>query len=187
MEDFDPIGGGFLVRGIINFFSGGAGGSGGDFSTIYSILDVFKVIFIFFLVLFVCGIIYVIYEFRKLRPNYKLVYEESAPPQKKITKSHWGKIMERFNAGTESDWRLAIVEADSLVDEVFKKIGFGGETLGERIASISEREVHSIPELKEAHKLRNNLVHTPGYKITREDAERALRHYHKVLEELEMV
>src|SRR3989344_5126777 len=187
MENFVPIGGGFLVQGIVDFFSGKSGGGAWDFSTIYSILAFLKVIFIFFLVLFVCGIIYVIYEFRKLRPNYKLVYNENAVPQKKVTKSHWGKIMARFGAGTESDWRLAIVEADSLVDEVFKKIGFTGETLGERISSITPNEVHSIAELRDAHKIRNNLVHTPGYKISREEAERALRHYQKVLEELEMI
>ncbi|KKT78979.1 hypothetical protein A2W48_01330 [Candidatus Giovannonibacteria bacterium RIFCSPHIGHO2_12_44_12] len=187
MENFDPIGGGFLIKRIVDFFSGASGGSGGDFSAVYSILAVFKIIFILFLALFICGIVYVIYELRKFRPKYKLVYRESTVPQKKIMKSHWGKIMERFNAGTESDWRLAIVEADSLVDEVFKKIGFAGETLGDRISSISEQEVHSVAELKSAHQVRNNLVHTPGYKLSREDADRTMRHYHKVLEELEMI
>ena len=177
-----------MVRWIADFLSGNSGvGGGRDFSAIYSILGFFKIIFIFFLALFVIGIVYVIYELRKFRPNYKLVYEESTLPQRKLAGEHWIKIMQRFNAGTESDWRLAIVEADSLVDEIFKRIGFDGETLGERIASISEREVHSIPELKDAHKMRNNLVHTPGYKIKREDAERALRHYYNVLEELEMI
>lgn len=186
MENFDPIGGGFLVRGIIDFFTGASGGVR-DFSAINSVLSVFRGIFIFFLVLFICGIVYVIYELRKFRPNYKLVYEGSTVFQKKLTGTHWKKIMERFNAGTESDWRLAIVEADSLVDEVFKKIGFAGETLGERISSITEQEVHSITELRDAHNVRNQLVHTPGYKLSKEDAERAMRHYQKVLEELEMI
>ena len=185
MNDFDPVGGGFLVQKIVDFFSTPV--NGGNFATIYKIILVFKVIFIFFLILFIIGIIYTINGLLKLRPDYKLVYNRDQISEKGFAKKKWKAILERFKSGSESDFRLAIIEADSLVDEVFKKIGFEGESLGDRIAGISQQEVHSIMELRDAHRLRNNLVHTPGYHVTKEDAERAIRHYENVLSELEVI
>ena len=95
--------------------------------------------------------------------------------------------MQRFEQGLEADWRLAIIEADSLVDEIFQQIGFGGENLGERMSAISPQELRSIVDLREAHQLRNKIVHTPGYKISRQEAERVLRKYQKILEELAVI
>lgn len=187
METFDPVGGGFLVERITNFFSGGGTNGGDALVAIYSILAVFEVIFIFFLVLFMAGIVYVIYQLRVFRPRYKLVYDSGNLPQQRVAQKRWAEIMARFQMGTESDWRLSVIEADSLADDVFKRIGFQGENLGERIASISSQELNSLADLREAHQMRNRLVHTPGYKLSQEDAQRALRRYQKVLEELEVI
>ena len=186
MNDFDPVGGGFLVQKIADFFSGSGGSaSSGDFGS--SILGIFKIIFIFFLILFWIGIFYVAYQLREFRPRYKLVYDEKNVPQQKIARKRWEEIMSRFEMGTESDWRLAGIEADTLVEEVFKRIGFEGETLGERITSVSSQELSALADLREAHKLRNRLVHTPGYKISKQETERSLSRYRKVLEELEVI
>lgn len=187
MENFDPVGGGYLVQRISDFFSGGGGGNEGLIQFASGALSFFKVIFITFLILFIGGIVYVVYQLGKFRPNYKFVSGPEDVPQQKIAKRRWEDIMQRFNLGTESDWRLSVIEADSLVDDVFKRIGFEGETLGERITAISTEEIQSIGELKEAHQVRNRLVHTAGYKISRQEAERALRRYEKILEELEVI
>lgn len=186
MNDFDPVGGGYLVQKIANFFGGGEG-SEGLVQFANGLLSFFKVIFIFFLILFTVGIIYTIYQLGKFRPKYKFVYGPDDVPQQKIAKRRWEDIMQRYGLGMESDWRLAVIEADGLVDEVFKKIGFEGESLGERIQAISPQELESINDLKEAHQVRNRLVHTPGYKISKQEAERSLRRYQKVLEELEVI
>lgn len=188
MEQFDPVGGGFIIGRILDFFSGSFGGGGGNAESIIAgMIIFFKVIFIVFLILFIIGIVYVVYQLQKFRPAYKLVYKPEHIAQFRPTKKRWEEVFARFEMGTESDWRLAVIEADSLVDTVFKQLGYEGETLGERIRSIESHELHSINELKEAHGIRNKLVHTQGYKISREDAERSLRIYRSVLEELEVI
>lgn len=186
MENYDPIGGGFLVQKILDFIFG-VGSFDGDFGTIYAILGFFKVLFLVLSTIFICGIVYVIHELQKLRPGYKLVVDPSKVGQPKIAQMRWKEIKRRMSIGTESEWRLAIIEADSLIDEVFKKMGFSGDTLGDRINSISQQELNSINELREAHGVRNRLVHTPGYKVSQDDAERAIRRYERVLEELEVI
>ncbi|HBT81418.1 hypothetical protein A2757_00645 [Candidatus Giovannonibacteria bacterium RIFCSPHIGHO2_01_FULL_48_47] len=186
MENFDPVGGGFLVERILDAifsFSGGGAGSGA-LSQIFAILKVIGEILFF---VFVGGIIFVMFQLRAFRPRYQLVYRPSSVPQQKLAKKRWEDVMQRFEQGLEADWRLAIIEADSLVDEIFQQIGFGGENLGERMSAISPQELRSIVDLREAHQLRNKIVHTPGYKISRQEAERVLRKYQKILEELEVI
>src|SRR3989344_924876 len=192
METFDPVGGGFVVERIRDlFFGSGVGSGGGSSGEVLAIVDAllgfFRGMFIFFLLLLIFGIIFVIYQLIKIRPGYEIVYDPNKIQQKKIAKSRWEEILERFNVGTESDMRLAVIEADSLVDDVFKKLGYPGETLGERIASVSPEELRSINDLREAHGIRNRLVHTPGYKINKDDAERSIRRYQQVLSELEVI
>ncbi len=56
--------------------------------------------------------------------------------------------------------KYALIEADKLLDHVFKKLHFKGETMGERLKSAKK---WYSPELYnkiwEAHKARNTLVH----------------------------
>jgi hypothetical protein len=169
MESFDPVGGGFIIERITDFFRGSFA-SGEGVSAIASIVAFFRVIFIFFFFVFLIGILYVIYELRKFRPGYRLVFAAETARKKTNFAIRWKEILGRYKMGTESDMRLAVIEADSLVEEVFKKTGFEGESLGERIKNITPQELHSIDALKEAHALRNRLVHTPGYKISSQDA-----------------
>ena len=187
MNDYDPIGGGFIVEQIFNFFSGSTSGGIDPSNPIFVILAVLKVIGVVFLLLFITGIVYVILQLRKNRPNYRLKYSAEHMPQDKVVKKRWEEIMNRFRMGTESDWRLAVIEADSLVDGVFKRMGFEGDSLAERMGSISPQELQTLADLKEAHRMRNNLVHTTGFKVSQQDAERTLGRYEKVLEEMEML
>ena len=79
---------------------------------------------------------------------------------------------------------FAIIEADNLVDGVLKKLGYSGETMGERIQFIDRHEVPSLENLWQAHRLRNKLVHEPDYNLRREEMERAVRNYETTLKEL---
>jgi len=42
----------------------------------------------------------------------------------------WQKIKKRLEAGIESEAKLAIIEADSMLDGILDRMGFGGRTLG---------------------------------------------------------
>lgn len=161
---------------------------GGDASSpLFQVFSTLRLISTILFFVFVGGIFFVLFQLRAFRPKFRLIYEPTAMPQQKLARKRWEDIMRRVEQGLESDWRLALIEADTLVDEVFKKIGFEGDSLGERLQTVSPQELRSIVELREAHQIRNRVVHTPGYKISREEAGRALSKYQKVLEELEVI
>jgi len=96
----------------------------------------------------------------------------------------WSKLLERIRSGDERDLRLAIIEADSLVDEVLKEHGHPGNDMGERMKSIHPDEFKNINELWEAHKIRNRLAHEADFHLPIPEYKKIIEIYHGVLEEL---
>ena len=93
----------------------------------------------------------------------------------------WQRIKQRLDTGLESEYKLAVTEADSVLDDVLRKAGFTGETLGERLEKVTQATVSNLPEVLEIHKIRNNVVHDPDYQLTLGEARRAMDAYEKAL------
>lgn len=107
------------------------------------------------------------------------------PYQAKIFLPKWKRIKERLASGIESEAKLAIIEADSLLNEYLIKIGYPGETLGERLDKLTKDVLSNLEEVREAHKVRNNIVHDPTYRLNLEEAKRVLAIYEKALKDLQ--
>lgn len=103
---------------------------------------------------------------------------------KKIEKD-WRKIVSRLDTGMESEYKLAIIEADDMMDETLKRMGYGGESLGERLEKLTAATLSNIEEIKEAHKVRNNIVHDPNYKLSLEETKKTLAIFEKAFKDLE--
>lgn len=103
---------------------------------------------------------------------------------KKIEKD-WNKIMARLDTGLESEYKLAVIEADSMMDETLKRMGYAGDALGERLKKLTVATLTNITELEEAHKTRNNIIHDPDYKLSLDEARKALSIYEKSFRDLD--
>lgn len=97
----------------------------------------------------------------------------------------WLKIKSRLDTGLESEYKLAIIEADSMLDIVLSKMGFGGESLGERLEKITEISLPNLGEVKIAHGLRNNIVHDPDYKLSLDETKKTISTIEKSLTDLQ--
>ena len=103
---------------------------------------------------------------------------------KKLLKQ-WLKIKQRLETGLESEFKLAIIEADAMLDDILKKLGYGGETLGERLKQVKTDILPSVEEVLEAHKTRNNIVHDPDYRLSLAEAGKIISFYEKALTDLD--
>jgi len=104
---------------------------------------------------------------------------------KKIAKI-WSKIKKRLEAGSESEYKLAVIEADSMLSDILERMGFKGETLGNRLKQVTTAILPSIEETWEAHEIRNNIVHDPDYKLSLGQAQKALEIYEQALRDLQV-
>lgn len=96
----------------------------------------------------------------------------------------WNKLLEKIKSNDERDLRLAIIEADSLVDEILKEHGHQGNDMGERLKSIHPSEIDNLNDLWEAHKVRNKLAHEADFYLPADEAKKIIEIYHKTIEEL---
>jgi len=97
----------------------------------------------------------------------------------------WNKIKGKLELPSESEHKLAIIEAESLLDDILKRIGFPGQTVGERLKQITPVQLSNIEEIWEAHKIRNNIVHDPDYRLSQEETKKALEIYERALMHLQ--
>ena len=103
----------------------------------------------------------------------------------KKTFKQWITIQKRLGAEREDEYKLALIEADSLLDDILKQMGYTGETMGDRLKQLSSTILPNIDEVWQAHKIRNNIVHDPDYKLSLDLVKRALAIYEKAFQNLE--
>ncbi|MEK7579598.1 MAG: hypothetical protein AAB469_00130 [Patescibacteria group bacterium] len=110
--------------------------------------------------------------------------EDGAEALFKRFNENWQGVLVHINTSNESDWKLAIMEADKIVDEILILKGYKGESMAERLTSIGKNELKSLELLWEAHKVRNRIAHQPGYGVDYNQARKIISYYEEVLKDL---
>ena len=111
---------------------------------------------------------------------------EIVKPKKDPTlQKKWDAILAKADNPTPDNLRIAIIEADSLVDSFLRHIGYEGEHMADRLSRISAQGVKSLNPLWDAHRLRNMLVHTHGATVSAQETRKALKAFEDFLKEME--
>lgn len=105
---------------------------------------------------------------------------------KRITKI-WNKIARRLDTGLESEYKLAIVEADDMLDVSLKRMGYAGQTIEEKLEKLTSATLANIDDVYAVHKIRNNIVHNPDYRLSLEEARSTLDIYEKAFNSLQIL
>lgn len=99
-------------------------------------------------------------------------------------RERWDAIQSKHEAGTPEAMRIALIEADAYVDGVLRRFGLAGEHMADRLSRIDPEDVSTLDRLWRAHRVRNNIVHTPGFTLSAHEAKRALDDYEAFLTEV---
>ena len=151
-------------------------------------LSVLKIISVILSILLFIIILLLIYKLKKnIAKSLELVSERvtSSVPSKKAISKEWQSVLDKMEKEDTDSHRLAVIEADKILDDLLKKIGYVGGDMGERLKQITPVQLSNIDEVWEAHRVRNRIVHEPDFKLTRMQAKRAIEIYQKALEDLE--
>ncbi len=96
----------------------------------------------------------------------------------------WQSIMQRISSPNEGDWRVAIIEADIILDDMLTRMGYFGEGVAEKLKQIEKPDFKTIDSAWEAHKVRNSIAHAgSSYKLSRGLADKTIRQFKEVFEE----
>ncbi|MFA6428920.1 MAG: hypothetical protein WCV84_00275 [Patescibacteria group bacterium] len=100
-------------------------------------------------------------------------------------KETWHQIEQTSQQGVMGA-KMAIIEADKLLDGVLKAMFIPGETLGERL-KVACYKYKNLQKVWGAHKLRNQLVHDTSFEISMPQARAALNDFRSALRLLGML
>ena len=98
----------------------------------------------------------------------------------------WNKIAKRLEADEESEYRLAIIEAEALFDKALTKLDYKGDNFLEKLEQLDKSTLPNIKDVHRAHKIRNDIVHDPDYKLTLDQAKEVLAIYEKATRDSEI-
>ncbi|MBI5798779.1 MAG: hypothetical protein HZB10_02520 [Candidatus Yonathbacteria bacterium] len=98
----------------------------------------------------------------------------------------WQVILDHVNSESPAEWKLAILEADNILDEVLEDMGYVGETVAEKLKGMSRAKVSSYDAVWEAHKLRNEIAHGGAIdmEITKKIAKDAIAKFENAFKDL---
>lgn len=179
---------------ILSLFS--SGGSGAGFFSLLGIFGVLSVVWSVFTILaYIIAIVLLsLYVYASVRKN---VYEElltqilrdeeqlySEKYRGTPRSSRLSDVFTHAASDRPNDWKLAIIEADIILDETLKQQGYAGNSLGERLKSISPNQLSTLNDAWEAHKVRNRIAHDGAdFVLTQRVAQETIAQYQRVFAE----
>lgn len=105
--------------------------------------------------------------------------------QKEI-QHRWNEVCDIMKVKKEMNYKLAVIEADKLLDHILKAMNFQGDTMGDRL----KMAIYRFPKLRRviwAHRVRNQIVHEVNYSLRYGVAKLLLKLYKRALKYLRVL
>lgn len=99
----------------------------------------------------------------------------------------WLQIQKRIHLGDEENLKLAITEADRILDELLKKSGYMGETMDERLTQITSAQLSNITDVWSAHKIKQRILKEKDFHINKQEAEIIVNIYKKAFQGFDLI
>ena len=143
-----------------------------------------KILFIVFSVFCLAGIIYLYKKTDYLHldqlETWDILKTYKDFGVSKIQKQ-WKKIKQNFEKNDVVYWKLALLEAEKLIDEILVRMGLGPGTMDDRLLRATTDEIPNIEDLKRARNLCQDIARDPDYRLNKEDAEKTFGAFEKTL------
>ena len=149
---------------------------------------------IFFLIagfIFLAVMGFLFYKLRKLERKIKVASIVSFKEEEKLPKDRsrkWKDIKEKMNSDSVDNWKEAIIAADSILDDIFSRMGYKMDGLGEKLKNIEPADFASLQDAWDAYKVRSRIAREgANFKISQEEVKNTLAKYEKGLKELKYI
>ncbi len=106
---------------------------------------------------------------------------------RKKMRKNWQKIVNRLKTDDPLQYKLAVLEADNLIDGIMIKMGYAGKNMKERLDELEKERVDNASQLRESHRIRNKIIQDKNYILIKQDAEKVIQPYREFLEYFEII
>jgi len=106
-------------------------------------------------------------------------------PFKKEAQKRWRKVKKKLASKKESNWKLAVIEATEIVEEVLVRMGYKAETLRKRLDLATPAQIPNLKEMKKVASIYEKVISDPDYKLEKKNAEKLIEVFEKFLRYVE--
>lgn len=154
--------------------------------------SLFAVISLFISLLFMVLILYCFVQLRRVRAFETKRFETAAHTvaAKDVSKTQlrWNRVQEQINSENDQGWRLAILEADIMLNELLDVRGYRGETMADKMRQVERADFNTIDLAWEGHRARNRVAHEgTQLSLNQREARRVVGLYEQVFKEFQFV
>jgi hypothetical protein len=150
---------------------------------------------LFITLLFLTGIIYCTIRINRIRAEEYVFFKNEIEKAKKTSATtspghnpKWERAMTHLESPNPSDWRLAIIEADIMLEEMVDGLHLPGENLGEKLRNVEPSDFITLDKAWEAHKVRNQIAHQGAdFLLSDREARRIMMLYRDVFNEFHYI
>ncbi len=178
---------------ILDLFKGGEEGAQGVLGFFIGFWHVFSIISFMVSALLLFGIIYAKIRWEELHHAQihrldHLDHEYAHASSHGSKNQRWEDALAHITSDNPNDWRLAIIEADIMLEELLNSLGFPGLTIGDKLKRASPQFFKTIEDAWTAHKVRNDIAHRgTDFVLTQRIAKETLEHYRRVFDEFDII
>lgn len=155
-----------------------------------TVWNVFSITSFIISAFFIFGIIYAMQRTSQIAAEEAKQLREAerafaARTQGNVQNNRWQDIQNHIQSANPNDWRLAIIEADIMLEDALSELGLAGTTLGEKLKSASNEQLRSLDDAWKAHRVRNEIAHSGAdFVLTQRLAQETINQYQRVFTEL---
>lgn len=145
----------------------------------------------FFTLIFYCAIR--MFEIRKkehehLQHELAEYKEHQAEKERKALESgsvshneRWRSVLNYLLSTNPGDWKLSVIEADSMLEALLDQLGFKGETLGDKLKNADPEKFKALQIAWEVHTVRNRIAHEgASFQLSSHEAKRIIALYEQL-------
>ncbi len=96
---------------------------------------------------------------------------------------NWGIVQEALDEGTISGYKMAVIEAGKILEDLLKQKGYPGRTIKDRVLNARDY-FHNLEGLLKANEIRQKLVDKVEYQLTSIQVEDAITAYRQAVVDL---
>lgn len=187
---------GLDIESLVRFLYGSAVDAdvSGTIAILERVWNIYSVIAILISLLFFIGFVYAKIRYGQLAEIEDHAFHEAEHhwatrhAHADTKNSRWDIIQRRVTENSPESWRIAIIEADILLDETLTGAGYVGTSIGEKLKSANPQSFTTLQDAWEAHKVRNEIAHAGSdFILTKKSAQETLLRFERVFREFGII
>ena len=164
----------------------------GVYDTLFHRWSVFVALSLFISLLLAALIIYCairIFQVRQVeRRRFAALQRTVAAHDVPKTQLRWHRVLEQAHAEDGQNWRLAILEADIMLNELLDTLGHRGETMADKMRGVDPANFNTIDLAWEVHKIRNKVAHAGAeFPLHAREVRRVISLYERIFREFRFI